>query len=124
MVALRAISNGGLPDDDLKGREVGAVAPADAGRHACAPAKQIATEAVVLQSSGLSLGDPDHRGDAAIHVGIGGGPAGNADAHGGPALPDGNAAPASAVFLKLFDHAFGFLGVAEGDEDLVEDDVV
>ena len=68
--------------------------------------------------------DSDHGGDAAVDIGVGGGPAGNADAHGGAALPDGDAAPAGAVVLKFFDDALGFFGVAEGDEDLVEDDIV
>ena len=39
---------------------------------------------------------------AAVDVGVGGGPAGNADAHGGAVLPDGDAAPTGAVFLKFF----------------------
>lgn len=39
-------------------------------------------------------------------------------------MPDSDAAPAGTVFLKFFDDALSFFGVAEGDEDLVEDDVV
>src|ERR1043166_5093130 len=65
--------------------------------------------------------NPNHCSDAAIDIRIGGGPAGDADAHGGAALPDSYAAPASAFVLKLFDDALGLLGVAERNEDLVED---
>ena len=72
----------------------------------------------------ISARDPDHRSDAAVDIGVGGGPAGNADPHGGPALPDGYATPTGAVFLKFFDDALGFFGIAEGNEDLIEHDVV
>ena len=39
-------------------------------------------------------------------------------------MPDRYAAPAGAVFLKFFDDALGLLGIAEGNHDLVENDVV
>jgi len=39
-------------------------------------------------------------------------------------LPDGDATPAGAIFLKFLDDALGLFGVPEGDEDLVEDNVV
>ena len=71
-----------------------------------------------------AAGDSDDGGDATVDIGVGGGPAGNADAHGGAALPDSHGAPAGAFFLQLFDDAVGSFGVAERNEELVEDSVV
>ena len=56
----------------------------------------------------FALRDANHCRDAAVDVGVGGGPAGDADSHGGLTLPDGYAAPAGAVFLKFFDDAVRF----------------
>jgi hypothetical protein len=76
------------------------------------------------QPYSLPARDPDHHGDAAVDIGVGGGPGGDADPHGGPALPDSHAAPTGTVFLKFFDDALRHFGVAERNEDLVEHDVV
>src|SRR6202020_16198 len=62
--------------------------------------------------------------DALVDVGVGGGPVADADAHGGLILPDCAAAPAGSFLLNGGDGAAGLFGSAEGDEDLVEDDVV
>ena len=59
-----------------------------------------------------------------LDVGVGGGPTGDADAHGGVAVPLGGAAPAGAFGLDIADDALGFFGSAEGDEDLVQDDFI
>src|SRR5262245_38690646 len=69
-------------------------------------------------------GGAEDGGEAALDVNRGGGPGGDADAHGGAPLPGGAAAPAGAVGLDAGDHPAGGGVVAEGDEDLVEDDVV
>ena len=39
-------------------------------------------------------------------------------------MPDRDAAPTGTVFLKFFDDAIRFFGVAKGNKDLIEDDVV
>ncbi len=45
-----------------------------------------------------------HRFQAALHIGLGGCPARNADAHGGLSLPGCLTAPASAILLNAADH--------------------
>ena len=39
-------------------------------------------------------------------------------------MPNSDAAPTGAVFLKFFDDALGLFGRAEGNQNLVENDVV
>ena len=56
--------------------------------------------AASLAGSSLpSAGRPEHRREAALHVVLGGGPAGDADAHRRAALPHRHAGPAGAVLL-------------------------
>jgi hypothetical protein len=69
-------------------------------------------------------GEADHRGKAALHVLVGRAPGGDADTHGGLALPDGRAAPAGSIVLNGSDHGAGALWLAKGDEDLIERDLV
>src|SRR6185312_6294156 len=68
-------------------------------------------------------GGADDGVDAALDIVIRGRPRRHADAHRGPAVPDGAAAPARAVRLDRGDHPRGALGVAEADQHLVEHDV-
>ena len=68
--------------------------------------------------------DAEDGGDAEVDVGFGRRPRGDADAHRGAALPHGDAGPAGAFGLDGGDHPGGAGGVAEGQEDLVENDVV
>src|SRR5690242_337280 len=67
-----------------------------------------------------SAGDLEDGGEAAVDVFVGGGPTGNADAHGGAAVPLGSTAPAGAFVLDFGDDATRFFGTAETYEDLVE----
>ena len=63
-------------------------------------------------------------GEGGVDVGFGGGPGGDADAHGDVALPFGFAAPADAFGLDAAHYGQGLLGRSESDEDLVEFHVV
>ena len=63
-------------------------------------------------------------GEGGIDVGFGGGPGGDADAHGDVALPFGFATPADAFGLDAAHDGHRLFGGAEGDEDLVEIHVV
>src|SRR6185312_157181 len=68
-------------------------------------------------------GGADDGVDAALDIVIRGRPRGYTDAHRGPAVPDGAAAPARAVRLDRGDHPRGALGVAEADQHLIKHDV-
>src|SRR5262245_31417763 len=71
-----------------------------------------------------AAGKANHGSETAIHVHVGRAPRGDADAHGGPPLPDGGAAPAGPVVLDGGDHSARALWLAERDKDLVQHDLV
>src|SRR6185295_15546826 len=66
----------------------------------------------------------DHRRQAALHVVVLRRPGTHADAHGGVALPHGNAGPTGAIRLDGIDDLARALGVAESHHDLVQHDFV
>ena len=74
--------------------------------------------------SGAPLRDTHDGVDAAVDVGLGGGPGGDADAHGGLTLPHGAAHPARALPLHRFDDLAGALRAPEGYQHLIQADVV
>src|SRR5512133_1949293 len=68
--------------------------------------------------SAIRCSDPQHGLQALFHIGCGGCPGGDTDAHGSASLPDGTTAPAGAILLDRLDHPASFLRLAKRDQDL------
>ena len=68
--------------------------------------------------------DVDDGGGAFLHIFVGCGPAGDADAHGGVALPLRSSTPARAFALDRGNDFASLIGSSERHEDLVENDVI